>query len=39
MLGYSGEGCFDDMPGMVEAGCGETVEWVLTPENHVCKGV
>lgn len=38
LLGYSGEGCFGDPPGMVEAACGETVEWVLTGENHVCAG-
>ena len=38
VLQYSGEGCFGDMPGMVTAACGETVEWVLTGENHVCEG-
>lgn len=38
VLQYSGEGCFGDVPGMVEAACGETVEWVLTGENHVCAG-
>lgn len=38
ILGYTGEGCFGDPPGMVEAACGETVEWALTPENHVCAG-
>src|SRR4029079_10007793 len=27
MLSYSGEGCFDDVPGMVEAACVQTVEW------------
>lgn len=39
VLGYSGEGCFGEPPGMVEAACGETVEWVLTSANHVCAGV
>lgn len=39
VLGYSGEGCFGDPPGMVEAACGETVEWVLTSASHVCAGV
>jgi hypothetical protein len=38
LLGYSGEGCFGDPPGMVEAACGETVEWVLMNANHVCAG-
>lgn len=38
LLGYSGEGCFSDMPVMVEAACGETAEWALLPENHVCAG-
>ena len=38
ILGYTGEGCFGDPRGMVEAACGETVEWELTPENHVCAG-
>lgn len=38
ILGYTGEGCFGDPPGMVEAACGETVEWALTVENHVCAG-
>ena len=39
ILGYTGEGCFGDPPGMVEAACGETVEWALTVENHVCAGL
>jgi hypothetical protein len=39
VLQYSGEGCFGDVPGMAEATCGETVEWVLTGENHVCAGI
>lgn len=38
ILGYTGEGCFGDPLGMVEATCGETVEWALTVENHVCAG-
>ncbi len=38
VLEYAGEGCFGDPPGMVEAACGETVEWALTPESHVCAG-
>lgn len=38
ILGYTGEGCFGDPPGMVEAACGETVEWALLPESHVCAG-
>lgn len=38
ILGYTGEGCFGDPRGMVEAACGETVEWELLPENHVCAG-
>lgn len=38
VLQYGGEGCFGDEPGMVDAACGETAEWTLTPENHVCAG-
>lgn len=38
VLQYNGEGCFGDPPGMVEAACGQTVEWSLTPDSHVCAG-
>jgi hypothetical protein len=38
VLQYNGEGCFADPPGMVEAAACETVEWMLTPESHVCAG-
>ena len=38
ILGYTGEGCFGDPHGMVEAACGETAEWELTLDAHVCAG-
>ncbi len=38
VLQYNGEGCFGDPPGMVDAACGQTVEWPLTPDSHVCAG-
>lgn len=38
MLDHSGEGCSADARSMVEASCGELVEWTLRPDDHVCIG-
>ncbi len=38
VLQYNGEGCFGDPPGMVDAAACETVEWMLTLDEHVCAG-